>query len=209
MSYLPTTKRLLDIIVSLTLAIIFLPIWLVVPFLIVLTSQGPIIYRHKRVGKNGKDFSMYKFRSMVVDADYILHQKDKNLLKKFKKMDWKLEAKDDPRITPLGRILRALTIDEFPQLFNVLTGEMSMVGPRAYLHTELIEQVKKYPTTKSLMPVVLRTKPGITGLWQVSGRNEVTFDKRVTLDAEYVRHMSLWNDIVILWKTPKAMISKW
>ena len=209
MSYLPTTKRLLDIIVSLTLAIIFLPIWLVVPFLIVLTSQGPIIYRHKRVGKNGKDFSMYKFRSMVVDADYILHQKDKNLLKKFKKMDWKLEAKDDPRITPLGRILRALTIDEFPQLFNVLTGEMSMVGPRAYLHTELIEQVKKYPTTKSLMPVVLRTKPGITGLWQVSGRNEVTFDKRVALDAEYVRHMSLWNDIVILWKTPKAMISKW
>jgi len=124
-------------------------------------------------------------------------------------MDWKLEAKDDPRITPLGRILRALTIDEFPQLFNVLTGEMSMVGPRAYLHTELIEQVKKYPTTKSLMPVVLRTKPGITGLWQVSGRNEVTFDKRVALDAEYVRHMSLWNDIVILWKTPKAMISKW
>ena len=209
MSYLPTTKRLLDIIVSLTLAIIFLPIWLVVPFLIVLTSQGPIIYRHRRVGKNGKDFSMYKFRSMVVDADYILHQKDKNLLKKFKKMDWKLEAKDDPRITPLGRILRALTIDEFPQLFNVLTGEMSMVGPRAYLHTELIEQVKKYPTTKSLMPVVLRTKPGITGLWQVSGRNEVTFDKRVALDAEYVRHMSLWNDIVILWKTPKAMISKW
>ena len=209
MSYLPTTKRLLDIIVSLTLAIIFLPIWLIVPFLIVLTSQGPIIYRHKRVGKNGKDFSMYKFRSMVVDADYILHQKDKNLLKKFKKMDWKLEAKDDPRITPLGRILRALTIDEFPQLFNVLTGEMSMVGPRAYPHTELIEQVKKYPTTKSLMPVVLRTKPGITGLWQVSGRNEVTFDKRVALDAEYVRHMSLWNDIVILWKTPKAMISKW
>ncbi len=209
MSYLPTTKRLLDIIVSLTLAIIFLPIWLIVPFLIVLTSQGPIIYRHKRVGKNGKDFSMYKFRSMVVDADYILHQKDKNLLKKFKKMDWKLEAKDDPRITPLGRILRALTIDEFPQLFNVLTGEMSMVGPRAYLHTELIEQVKKYPTTKSLMPIVLRTKPGITGLWQVSGRNEVTFDKRVSLDAEYVRHMSLWNDIVILWKTPKAMISKW
>ncbi len=209
MSYLPTTKRLLDIIVSLTLAIIFLPIWLIVPLLIVLTSQGPIIYRHKRVGKNGKDFSMYKFRSMVVDADYILHQKDKNLLKKFKKMDWKLEAKDDPRITPLGRILRALTIDEFPQLFNVLTGEMSMVGPRAYLHTELIEQVKKYPTTKSLMPVVLSTKPGITGLWQVSGRNEVTFDKRVGLDAEYVRHMSLWNDIVILWKTPKAMISKW
>jgi undecaprenyl-phosphate galactose phosphotransferase len=124
-------------------------------------------------------------------------------------MDWKLEAKDDPRITPLGRILRSLTIDEFPQLYNVLVGDMSMVGPRAYLHRELVEQVQKYPITKKLMPVVLRTKPGITGLWQVSGRNEVTFDKRVGMDAEYVRHMSLWNDIVILWKTPKAMISKW
>jgi undecaprenyl-phosphate galactose phosphotransferase len=152
---------------------------------------------------------MYKFRSMVIDADDILHNQDKSLLKKFKKMDWKLEAKDDPRITPLGRVLRSLTIDEFPQLYNVLVGDMSMVGPRAYLHRELVEQVKKYPLTKNLMKIVLSAKPGITGLWQVSGRNEVTFDKRVGLDAEYIESMSLWNDVVILWKTPKAMISKW
>lgn len=209
MSYLHTTKRALDILVALVLGVVFLPVWIIVPFLIVLTSPGPIIYRHKRVGLNGRDFSMYKFRSMVINADDILHNQNRGLLKKFKKMDWKLEAKDDPRITPLGRILRSLTIDEFPQLYNVLVGDMSMVGPRAYLHTELIEQVKKYPITKSLMPVVLRTKPGITGLWQVSGRNEVTFDKRVGLDAQYVRSMSLWNDLVILWKTPRAMISKW
>jgi len=209
MNYQDTTKRLLDIMVASILAVIFLPIWLTVPLLIFLSSPGPIIYRHRRIGLNGKSFDMYKFRSMVINADEILHKGNKKLLKKFKSMDWKLEAKDDPRITPLGRILRALTIDEFPQFYNVLKGDMSMVGPRAYLEKELNEQIKKYPGTKKLMGIVLTTKPGITGLWQVSGRNEVTFDKRVALDAQYVSTRSLWNDLKILWKTPQAMISKW
>ena len=209
MPYQAATKRILDILVAGILLILFLPVWLIIPFLIVLTSPGPIIYRHKRVGKDGREFDMFKFRSMVVDADEILHKKDKNLLKKFKKMDWKLEAKDDPRITPLGRILRALTIDEFPQLYNVLKGDMSMVGPRAYLRRELSEQTRRYPKTKKLMEIVLQAKPGITGLWQVSGRNEISFDKRAALDAQYVREISLANDLRILWKTPKAMISKW
>jgi lipopolysaccharide/colanic/teichoic acid biosynthesis glycosyltransferase len=204
-----TTKRILDISVASILTLVFLPIWVIVPLLIVLSSPGPIVYRHKRVGKDGKPFDMYKFRSMVIDADEILHKRDKKLLKKFKSLDWKLEAKDDPRITPLGRILRALTIDEFPQLYNVLRGDMSMVGPRAYLERELNEQVKKYPGTDKLMKVVIHAKPGLTGLWQVSGRNEVTFDKRVALDAQYVNTRSLLNDLKILWKTPKAMISKW
>ncbi len=204
-----TGKRILDLLVASFLIIIFLPIWITVPFLIVLSSPGPIVYRHKRVGKNGRSFDMYKFRSMVIGADDILHKHDKKLLKKFKAMDWKLEAKDDPRITPLGRILRALTIDEFPQLYNVLRGDMSMVGPRAYLEKELTEQVKRYPGTARLMKIVLTAKPGLTGLWQVSGRNEVTFDKRVGLDAQYVSTRSLWNDLKILWKTPQAMISKW
>jgi lipopolysaccharide/colanic/teichoic acid biosynthesis glycosyltransferase len=208
MSYDPL-KRTLDILVALLLSLIFLPIWLIVPALIVLTSPGPIIYRHKRVGKDGKEFFMYKFRSMVVEADEILHKQDKALLKKFKAGDWKLEAKDDPRITSLGRILRALTIDEFPQIYNVLVGDMSMVGPRAYLKRELTEQVKKYPVTKKHMEMVMKVKPGITGLWQVSGRNEVTFDKRAALDAQYVKDMSLWTDLTILFQTPKAMISKW
>lgn len=209
MNYQDTVKRILDVIVASILAIVFLPIWLTVPVLIFLSSPGPIIYRHRRVGLNGKSFDMYKFRSMVVGADDILHKGNKKLLKKFKAMDWKLEAKDDPRITPLGRILRALTIDEFPQFYNVLKGDMSMVGPRAYLERELTEQVKKYPGTEELLKVVLTTKPGITGLWQVSGRNEVTFDKRVSLDAQYVQTRSLLNDLKILWKTPQAMISKW
>lgn len=202
-------KRILDILVASLLIVVFLPIWATVPLLIVLSSPGPIVYRHKRVGQNGRSFYMYKFRSMVIGADEILHKHNKQLLKKFKAMDWKLEAKDDPRITPLGRILRSLTIDEFPQLYNVLRGDMSMVGPRAYLEKELTEQVKRYPGTAHLMKVVLTAKPGLTGLWQVSGRNEVTFDKRVGLDAQYVNTRSLWNDLKILWKTPQAMISKW
>jgi lipopolysaccharide/colanic/teichoic acid biosynthesis glycosyltransferase len=209
MNYQDTTKRVLDIMVSSLLAIIFLPIWLTVPVLIVLSSPGPIVYKHRRIGKDGKSFDMYKFRSMVINADDILHRGNKKLLKRFKAMDWKLEAKDDPRITPLGRILRALTIDEFPQLYNVLKGDMSMVGPRAYLEKEITEQVKKYPTTRDQIKIVLSAKPGLTGLWQVSGRNEVTFDKRVGLDAQYVNTRSLWNDLKILWKTPQAMISKW
>lgn len=202
-------KRILDICVALILLVIFLPAWVIVPIIIYLTSPGPIIFRHRRIGKDGKEFDMFKFRSMVVGADDLLHKKDLELLKKFKAMDWKLEAKDDPRITSLGRILRALTIDEFPQLYNVLKGDMSMVGPRAYLKLELREQVKKYPKVKPLAKIVLSAKPGITGLWQVSGRNEITFDKRLSLDTEYTRRMSLWNDLIILLKTPRAMISKW
>lgn len=202
-------KRLLDLLVATILLIVFLPIWIIVPVLIYFTSPGPILYRHRRLGINGKEFDMYKFRSMVVNADEILHKKNKALLKKFKAGDWKLEAKDDPRITPLGRVLRALTIDEFPQLINVLRGDMSMVGPRAYLKKELYEQIKKYPKSSQGAILIKQVKPGITGLWQVSGRNEVTFDKRIELDAQYARRISLWNDLRILFKTPKAMISKW
>lgn len=207
--YVDTTKRYLDIITALTLGVIFLPVWLIVPLLIKIDSEGPILFRHRRIGRDGKEFDMYKFRSMVNGAHELLHQKNPELLKKFKAKDWKLEAKDDPRITHLGRILRSLTIDEFPQLLNVIKGEMSIVGPRAYMKEELLEQQKKYPVTKKLVKIIFQTKPGITGLWQVSGRNEVPFDKRAELDAQYVRGMSLWTDLKILAKTPKAMISKW
>lgn len=202
-------KRTLDLVIASTLLVLFLPAWILVPILIKLDSQGPILFHHKRVGKGGKPFSMYKFRSMILNAEEILHKENPELLKKFKALDWKLEAKDDPRITTLGRILRALTIDEFPQILNVIKGDMSMVGPRAYLGEELKEQQKKYPKSKKYIKEVLKTKPGITGLWQVSGRNEVSFDKRAELDAQYVKEMSLWTDLKILLKTPKAMISKW
>lgn len=200
-------KRALDIIVALALIIIFFPVWIIIPILIMLDSAGPIIFTHKRVGKHGKPIDIYKFRSMVQDADELLHSKSPELLKEFKDGDWKL--KNDPRITKLGKILRSLTIDEFPQVLNVLKGEMSVVGPRAYVAKELEEQQEKYPETKALIKDILSVKPGITGPWQTSGRNEVPFNIRAKMDAEYARHGSLWRDIVILAKTPRAMISKW
>ncbi len=200
-------KRALDILVALGLMVLFLPIWFVVPILIYVDSGWPVLFRHKRVGKNGKEFFLYKFRSMVHDADEILHKRDKALLEKFKNGDWKLE--NDPRITKLGKVLRSLTIDEFPQLFNVLRGEMSMVGPRAYVRKELDEQAKKYPDTKEYISKILSVKPGISGPWQTSGRNEVPFVQRAKMDAKYADNHSIWNDLKILIKTPQAMISKW
>jgi lipopolysaccharide/colanic/teichoic acid biosynthesis glycosyltransferase len=198
-------KRLMDIILVVVLSIIFFPIWILVPLLLKLTG-GPVFYKHRRVGKNGEEFWLYKFRTMVPNADKVLRE-DKELWEKFKKHDWKLE--DDPRITPLGRLLRNLTIDEFPQLWDVLKGDMSIVGPRAYVRKELEEQTEKYPQTEEWVEEILKIKPGITGPWQTSGRNEIPFVKRAKMDYKYAKGHSLWWDIKILLKTPPAMISKW
>jgi lipopolysaccharide/colanic/teichoic acid biosynthesis glycosyltransferase len=205
--YWEPVKRLMDLTLATILTIVFLPIWIIIPILIKLDSPGPIFYHHKRVGKNGREFWLWKFRSMVLNADEILFKKNPKLLKKFKEGDWKLER--DPRITPLGRILRSITIDEFPQLFNVFKGDMSIVGPRAYLKKELKEQTARYPETKALIKAILTVKPGITGPWQTSGRNVVPFKVRAKMDADYARAKSICRDIVILLKTPAAMFSKW
>lgn len=203
-----TQKRILDLIVATGLLIGFLPIWFIVPLLIYLDSGLPIFFAHTRVGKDGVPFKILKFRSMIKDADEFLHSgKDANLLQEFKKGDWKL--KNDPRITKLGRVLRSLTIDEFPQLINVLRGEMSMVGPRAYVQKELDEQSSRYPETKALVRDILSVKPGITGPWQTSGRNEVPFKTRAKMDAEYARKKNIMQDLRIILRTPKAMLSKW
>ena len=203
----PKIKRLIDIIFALILALLFFPIWIIVPFLTWLDSGLPLFYQHKRVGQNGKTFALYKFRTMIKDADDVLYKKNKRLLSKFKKNDWKLM--DDPRITKLGRFLRNLTIDEFPQILNVLKGEMSLVGPRAYIKRELDEQVKKYPQTKPWIKTILSVKPGITGPWQTSGRNEISFDKRAQMDLNYAKSYNFFGDLIIIFKTPKAMLSKW
>jgi len=200
-------KRILDVITALILMLLFMPVWIIIPALIFIESGMPIFFTHRRVGEKGKEFDLLKFRSMVKGADELLHSHDKKLLKKFKDNDWKLE--NDPRITTLGKVIRSLTIDEFPQLLNVLRGEMSMVGPRAYVKKELREQTKKYPTTKKYVSQIISVKPGITGPWQTSGRNEVSFKVRAKLDADYAQKKSIWEDIKILFKTPKAMISKW
>lgn len=202
-------KRILDIMIASSLVVIFMPFWIIIPILIYLDSGLPIIFKHERVGKDGQPFRIFKFRSMVPNAQKLLHEKYPHLLKKFKAGDWKIEAKDDPRITTLGRLLRTFTIDEFPQVFNVLSGEMSMIGPRAYVEEELQEQTEKYPETKEYIQDILSIKPGITGVWQTNGRNEVPFDQRAKMDAEYARNRSIRQDINIILKTPKAMLSKW
>ena len=209
MRWYDTGKRILDITISLLLALAFLPFWILLPILIALDSKGSILFSQPRVGKNGNIFRILKFRSMVTDADDLLwkHPKYERLREEFRSKDWKLEH--DPRITRVGKILRKLSIDEFPQVFNVLRGEMSIVGPRAYREKELVEQQQKYPYTKNWIRQVLTIKPGITGLWQVSGRNDVPFDKRVKIDAEYASRRSLVEDLWILLKTPTAMLSKW
>ncbi len=177
-------KRTSDIFFALLLAILFSPFLVFVPILIKLETAGPILYRQRRIGKNGKAFWIYKFRSMIDGADKYI-KNNKKLWKEFKEHDWKLEK--DPRITKIGKIIRSLTIDEFPQLWNILKGEMSLIGPRVYREVELEEQVKIYPETKKDIEWMKTIKPGITGPWQVSGRNEIPFVKRIEMDAEYAQ----------------------
>lgn len=201
-------KRTLEIVLSLILFIIFTPFCLILALLIKLNSNGPVFAdTPERVGKDGKLFKMFKFRSMIVNAHMLLRQdpKFKNLFIKYKKNSYKL--KEDPRVTTLGKFMRKHSLDEIPQIINVLKGDMSLVGPRAYYPDELENQQKKYPVTKKLVSKVLSIKPGITGYWQVSGRSAVNFDKRIAMDSDYVAKRSLWYDIKILLKTPLAMLT--
>lgn len=202
------SKRLIDIVGSILLVILFSPICLVTAVAIKIGSPGPVFAdTPQRVGKNGKLFKLFKFRSMIVNAHEKLRNDPKlaKLYSEYKRNSYKLL--DDPRVTRVGRFIRKHSIDEIPQLFNVLMGDMSLVGPRPYYPDELVEQQRKYPHTKDLVKVVLSAKPGITGYWQVSGRSEVNFDKRIKMDADYVKKRSLVMDISILLKSPWAMIS--
>lgn len=203
-------KRTIDIIGSLILLILFSPIMLVTMVLIKIDSPGPIFFKQKRVGKKSHEFWMYKFRSMYIgDNDKRLKENYPKLWKKYKESGWKLEMSEDPRITPIGRKIRSLTIDEFPQLINVLKGDMSLVGPRAYREEELQEQEKKYPKTKKYIKIIRSAKPGITGIWQTSGRNDISFEQRAQMDAEYIQKQSFIEEIVIIFKTPLSMFSRW
>jgi lipopolysaccharide/colanic/teichoic acid biosynthesis glycosyltransferase len=202
------TKRCVDILGGLAIGIVFFPISLVTAIAIILDSPGPIFAdTPERVGKGGKLFKLYKFRSMILNAHTMLRSDPsmKKLYEEYRHNSYKL--KEDPRVTNVGRFIRKHSIDEIPQLINVLRGDMSLVGPRPYYPDELREQQKKYPHTKELVKIVLSAKPGVTGYWQVSGRSEVNFDKRIQMDAEYVTRRSLLLDIEIILKSPWAMIS--
>lgn len=201
-------KRTVDVLGATVLLIIFFPVLLITAVFIKLTSKGPVFAdTPKRVGKDERLFFPYKFRSMIENAHELLKTdpRFKKLYREYKKSSYKLH--EDPRVTKVGRFIRKHSIDEIPQLVNVLKGEMSIVGPRPYYPDELKSQQKRYPHTKKLVRDVLSVRPGITGYWQVSGRSEVNFDKRIEMDAYYARKKSLWLDFLILLKTPWAMIS--
>jgi len=203
------SKRMLDLVCSVVLLILFSPIIIIVALAIKLESKGPVLAdTPKRVGKDGKLFYPYKFRSMIVKAYYLL-KIDPKFRRAYEEqqMGGNYKIKNDPRITRVGKFIRKHSIDEIPQLINVLRGEMSLVGPRPYYPEELERQQKRYPKTKELVKEVLSVKPGITGYWQVSGRSELNFDKRIRIDAEYARRRSILFDIWIILKTPWAMIS--
>ena len=199
-------KRTLDIAGSLCLLLILSPILAVIALAVKLTSPGPVIFRQVRIGRMMKPFMICKFRSMRANTDYGIHQ---DYVSWFITSSDKVQGQDknqlfkltgDPRITPIGHFLRKTSLDELPQLWNVLRGEMSLVGPRPPLWYEL-QQYKPWHRHR-----VLEAKPGITGLWQVSGRSRTTFDEMVRLDLRYVKAKSFWTDIKILLATPKAVI---
>ncbi|MFB5760242.1 sugar transferase [Paenibacillus medicaginis] len=190
------TKRTMDILGALFGIVILLPVLVLVALLIKLEDpKGPVLFKQQRVGRNGKPFNMYKFRSMVANAEELLEQ----LLDKNEVNGNMFKMKEDPRITAIGKLIRKTSLDELPQLFNVLKGEMSLVGPRPPLPRE----VQKYTAYHWKR---LEITPGCTGLWQVSGRNSVGFEEMVELDLEYIRRRSLLYDVKIIFKTVWILI---
>lgn len=193
-------KGIFDLIIGFFIAIPVIPVLCICAIWVKLDSPGPIFFNAKRIGKNGKEFTCYKFRSMYMDSDKILHDYlDKNLEAK---QEWDKYQKlhdYDPRVTKAGKFMRKTSLDELPQIFNVLKGEMSLVGPRPYL-----------PRERDIMGtfynIIISTVPGITGYWQVNGRSDVTFEDRLKMDDWYVRNWSVWIDVILLIKTIKVVI---
>lgn len=194
-------KTAFDMCFSLILLILLLPLFLIISLSVKLDSKGPVIFIQKRLGRDKKLFDLYKFRSMYTNSEGRLHEFINNNLKE--KQTWEKYKKlknFDPRITQIGKVIRKYSLDELPQLFNVLLGKMSLVGPRPYLPEELEEK-------RSFLSLISKVKPGITGMWQTSGRSEVPFEQRITIDEYYIRNWSLWLDIIILLKTIKIWFS--
>ncbi|MEB2368316.1 undecaprenyl-phosphate galactose phosphotransferase WbaP [Klebsiella pneumoniae] len=193
-------KRTFDIVGSLSIICALSPLLAFIAYK-VKSDKGPAIYGHERIGKNGKPFKCLKFRSMVINSKEVLEELLQSDPQAKAEWDATFKLKDDPRVTSIGKFLRKTSLDELPQLFNVLRGEMSLVGPRPIINAELerySEEVDYY----------LLGKPGMTGLWQVSGRSDVDYETRVYLDAWYVKNWSMWNDIAILFKTIGVVVKK-
>ena len=191
-------KRFLDIVMVSLGGIIILPFFIIISLLIKVSSFGPVLYKHKRLGLNGKYFNAYKFRTMIKNADKILAgmlEKDQTMREEWEQTH---KLKKDPRITTIGKFLRKFSFDEFPQLLNILKGEMSLVGPRPVTDDE----ITKYGENARR---VLTVKPGLTGLWQISGRSDTNYNERVSYDLYYLQSWSVWLDLWIIFKTPRVI----
>ena len=195
----PTWKRALDIVGSLTALVCLSPIFLLVAIVIKVVSRGPVFYKQNRVGRDGKVFRILKFRTMYADADSTLHQNHLSSLITMDSSMTKLDAIRDPRIVPFGNIMRRCYLDELPQLINVLRGEMSLVGPRPCIPYEA-QEYRLWQTNR------FDALPGMTGLWQVSGKNKTTFKEMIRFDIAYSRRCSFWLDVSVLLKTVPAIV---
>ncbi|HZT86888.1 MAG TPA: sugar transferase [Stellaceae bacterium] len=187
-------KRAFDATVAVVALFLLLPLFLVIAALVKVSDGGAVFYRHQRVGQNGRLFGCLKFRTMVADSDAVLQRHLRANAAAREEWHATQKLKDDPRITPLGQILRKCSLDELPQLWNILKGEMSFVGPRPIVSSE----VRKYGDD---IASYLRARPGLTGAWQVNGRNEVEYERRVEFDRQYVENWSFWRDLGIVCKT--------
>ena len=189
-SFYEAIKRLIDIICSFVGILVLSPLFIIIAIIVKFTSKGPIFFSQKRVGRNGKEFDMYKFRSMVVNAEEL-----KEKLAAQNEMSGPMfKMKDDPRVTKVGKFIRKTSIDELPQLWNILKGDMSLVGPRPSLPKEVAQ-------FEDWMYKRLEVKPGLTCYWQVSGRNNIDFEDWMKLDIRYVEERNLWIDIKLIFKT--------
>lgn len=195
-------KYTFDWIATFIGTILISPLLIYIAYRIKKEDPGPVFFAHTRIGKDGKPFPCYKFRSMVVNSKELLERHLAEHPEAREEWERSFKLKDDPRITPIGNTLRRTSLDELPQIFNVLKGEMSLVGPRPVIQEELD---KYYGDTAELYKTC---RPGITGLWQVSGRSDLDYDARVPLDAVYIKNRSFWGDIVILWKTIGVVLMK-
>lgn len=205
--FYPFFKRLFDLIFSLCFITLLSPAYILIALLIKLDSKGPIFYVGNRLGRGGKYIKVLKFRTMYVDAEKRLEE----MLKADPKMreEWEVFQKlqEDPRCTPIGRFLRRTSLDEFPQFFNVLKGDLSVVGPRPHFIFELEEN--DHSPLKKYAHLVLAVKPGITGLWQVSGRSRLSYEDRVELDSLYMKKQSFFYDLLVILKTiPIVLFSR-
>ena len=189
-SFYEAIKRLIDITCSFVGILVLSPLFIIIAIIIKFTSKGPVFFSQKRVGRNGKEFDMYKFRSMVVNAEEL-----KEKLAAQNEMSGPMfKMKDDPRVTKVGKFIRKTSIDELPQLWNILKGDMSLVGPRPSLPKEVAQ-------FEDWMHKRLDVKPGLTCYWQVSGRNNIDFEDWMKLDVKYVEERNLWIDIKLIFKT--------